>query len=378
MVYISGGKIVAGPPPPPLLQAWWSSLVAAVHRRPLAAAACAVLLLCLVTQLTAARDLAALQVPTLAHSRPPSALASDAAIARDAFFAHHYSRAKPTLLTTWRERLEALAMKGRGMEAALPQRAARLTGAAKEWAAFGEYLGDEWSTTRGGFTRCAQASYAVETYFCGSGAAIAMKTLVAPREGVAALEEAVQRASALKASLILEVTLTDAADEAFGHHFALRVAPGSGGVAKLYMSFISQYTLGAYLTRHPAPLSAAQWGATLQRLRTLEAASGAWGEQAEDAYEALFNVNLGVKGSATPKKQAGEILISHFPVCIVPPWNGTAADPWAAGHAESVQQLLPWALQRFSMYGAAAGADPWAEAEEVEGEEEEAEAEAYF
>ena len=131
--------------------------------------------------------------------------------------------------------------------------------------------------------------------------------------------------------------------ETFGHHFALRVA--EDGAIKLYMSFIREYTLGQYLTRHPVPLDRSQWEAFLQRLLTLEAASNSWGSQGVEAYLALFDVHLGAKA------KAGDITFYHAPVCIVPPFNGTRADPTAAGHADNVRQLLPKALQHFSLYG---------------------------
>ena len=322
-----------------------------MRRFPFHFAAAAALLAAVLFQVLIARDVAALAVPTLAHSRPPGP-ASDAAIARDHFFAHTYSRAKPVLrlptwaayFGSWRARLVAA---GRGLDKALPDHESRRGGDAREWAAFGEALGDEWADAQGGFTRCAQASFAVETYFCGSAASTALhapSSWLLYRPGVAALAEAVRGAHARGASLIAEVTLTDEADEEFGHHFSLRVVPGGG--VKLYMSFIRKYTLGGYLTRHPAALDGAGWEAALQHLATLEGASGNWSSRAEAAYQALFDVKL------EGKKAAGAIRISHAAACIVPPWDGTKADPAAVGHAESVAALLPRELQQLSLYGA--------------------------
>lgn len=341
------------------------------HHRWLVAAAVALALALLFSHARGAAATAALAVPTLARSR--SFAASDAEMVRDTFFAHTYSRAKPprqatwaAFLASWRARLSALSMSS-GMKKGLPQHAKLLTGEAMEWANFGEMLGDEWSIGHGGFTRCAQASFAVETYFCGSNASTAVNGEQSPylyEPGVAALGEAVRRATELHANLIAEVRLWDSEDETFGHHFALRVAPGQG--VRLYMSFIGQYKLGSYLTRHPAPLSQPQWEEALRQLQVLENASGAWSSAAEAAYHSLFDVRLGAKKD--PKTRAGTISFSHAGVCVVPPWNGTAADPTAAGFAESVQELLPAPLQPFSLFGAPAGEGQWEEA--AAGEEE--------
>ena len=384
MVHIIGGVIIPGPlpPPPPTTL---ESLARVLYRRPRLYALLAVLLALAVSHALSHQAAAALLHPTLAHSRPLNA-ASDAAIARDVLFAHTYSRAKPpsravswgSLLSQWRARLAALAVKGEDTEQALGQQhAGRLTGEAVQWAAFGETLGDDWSARHAGFTRCAQASFAVETYFCGSAASTALRTGLRPylyQPGVAALAVTVQRAAAAGASLIAEVTLTDDADKFFGHHFALRVAPQEG--VKLYMSFIGEYTLGAYLARHPLPLHAAQWQEALAHLHTLEAASGNWSAQAVDAYRALFDVDLGDRRPHA-KKAAGAISIAHAAVCVVPPWSGTRADPAAAGHAERVAQLLPRPLQAFSLFasGAAGGA---LAAEEQGGEQEAGVPEEYF
>ena len=384
MVYISSGRIVAGPPPPPLLYTLAHRLYQALRRRPWLYAAAALVLAYAASAAVESRAAAALLLPTLAHSRPLDA-ASDAAIARDTMFAHTFSRAKPQtraatwagLLGSWRARLAAL---GDGeMRKALPQHYKHAQqGDAREWAMFGEHLGDKWSLDHAGFTRCAQAAFAVETYLCGSAASVALHTPgLGPflyETGAAALAEAVQRATALGASLVIDVTLTDADDDAFGHHFAVRVAPPpapAGGV-KLYMSYIGHYTLGKYLSRHPVPLGAAQWEAALGHLRTLEAASGNWSAQAEDAYHALFDVRL------DKKKTAGAIRLAHAAVCVVPPYNGTRADPFAKGHAERVAQLLPPPLQAFSLYAAAAGAqEEEGDAEAGEQQQQEPE-EAYF
>ena len=360
MVYISGGRIVSAPPPP-------HAMLAALRRHPLILAALALTLALAASQYLELAAVAALAVPTLARSRAPGP-SSDAAIARDAFFAHTYSRAKPraraatwgAFFASWRARLRALAARDEGEQQAQQARAQGLPAQAREWAAFGEDLGAEWSAGRSGFTRCAQASFAVETFFCGSGAATALHGPGAGRfyePGAAALGRTVHRALELGAALIVEVRLGDDEDRSFGHHFALRVAPGEG--VKLYMSFIGEYTLGAYLARHPAPLGPQQWQAALQQLQALEAASGSWGGQAEAAYRALFDVHLGER--RRPKKAAGVIGIAHAAVCVLPPWNGSAADPAAAGFAESVRQLLPRELQPFSLLGGAP-ASPAAEA----------------
>jgi hypothetical protein len=370
MVYISGGRIVAGPPPPPLLYTLAHHLYQALRRRPWLYAAAALLLACAASAALEARAAAALLLPTLAHSRPLDA-ASDAAIARDTMFAHTFSRAKPQtraatwagLLGSWRARLAALGDRSGEMRKALPQHYTRARqGDAREWAMFGEDLGDVWNLDHAGFTRCAQAAFAVETYLCGSAASVALHTPgLGPylyETGVAALAEAVQRATALGASLVLDVTLNDADDDTFGHHFAVRVAPAAG--VKLYMSYIGHYTLGKYLSRHPVPLDAAQWEAALVHLRTLEAASGNWSAQAEDAYHALFDVRL------DKKKSAGAIRLAHAAACVVPPYNGTRADPFAEGHAERVSQLLQPPLQASSRY-AAVGAEEGAGESEAEG-----------
>ena len=67
--------------------------------------------------------------------------------------------------------------------------------------------------------------------------------------------------------------------------------------------------------------------------------------------EAEYQQLAGMTAKEKAKEKAGDITLYHAPVCIVPPFNGTRADPTAAGHADNVRQLLPKALQRFSLYG---------------------------
>lgn len=393
MVYISANGGVHAVRPPPTCLDHAKGLVRSLtpplahtlvfFKNPCVLSSLLLLLLCSLFAWYTSPSISSLLVPTQAHSLQlgPS---HDALIASDPAFVYTYSRHKPTTrastwtawVSTWWGRLEAWksrrllasvedALGAEELEALESQHSSD----AHEWSVFGEELGDEWDIRKGGFTRCAQAAFAIETYFCGSGTSTAIHSPSMGHlffsHGVDALEGLVARALQRNASLIVDVSVRDDKDKYFGHVFSIRVAPAlpSGGV-KLYMSFIGEYTLKTYLQRHPLPLSTQGWGEFLQGLRVLEAASGNnWTEAARKSYLSLFGVDLEKKTSA------GNISLAHAPVCIVPPWNGTAADPFAPGHEDNEKALLiPTLLQ--TLLGRAQGS-MWGEDEEEWEEREE-------
>jgi hypothetical protein len=276
---------------------------------------------CLCFYVRSAMAVHALAQPAAARSSALGAV-HDAAIALDEHFAHTYSRAQLPLSSeskAQRRRQQAL------------QGSKHVHGS--------QAVGDEWNWQKNGFTRCSQAAIALSTYFCGSGAANTARSVW--QEGVRALESTLDDALSSGAQAILELHIIDSEDESFGHVFSMRTAADSS--VKLYMSYINQYTLGGYMRRHPLSLSVEELLDALSNLRVLEQASNKWTPAGMRAYEELFDVQL------EEKKAAGTISLFYSVVCVVPPFNGTAADFSEQSHQEHVQLLLQKPLRSFSL-----------------------------
>jgi hypothetical protein len=353
MSYIHRGMIVNGPPPPPLYV-----------RRPLLCGSLGIAVAVFLSYALNAVQATRLSFPTSAHSFAVTS-ATDSFIARNQGFVAAYTISLPELVEPtvagyfhlWRARLGAQ-MAGGARSLEPPLHAGVLATAAAEWANYGAYMGEHFDST-GPFqpTRAATSSYATQVFFCGALAANALLVDAASSTGglhlpgVAALADTVGQAVQRGASAIIDVRLRDASDPATSNFFTLRTAPGEG--VKLYMSCTKGYTLGAYLKRNPLPLTAAQWRISLLQLFSLEAARGPWpGSFAADAYNVLFDGCAAAGGRGGAKWEAGSIVIHHAAVCIVPPFNGTAADATAPQHAQDVAALLAPGMQIFSMYAA--------------------------
>ena len=167
--------------------------------------------------------------------------------------------------------------------------------------------------------------------------------------GVDALEESISLARSIGPSSVADcpqavwfVSMTDDEDRRFGHVFTLHMLPD--GTVMQYQSYIAEYTLTSHVQSGRARLDAAALDKLLWHLRTLESGSGgAWTPSMQHAYKEAFGVKL------VEKTSAGEIELRFITPCVVPPWNGSAADVSAPGHASAVAMLVPALLQRASI-----------------------------
>lgn len=256
-------------------------------------------------------------------------------------FAHDYSRVKPNVKAPsfWDLGARSLLAHGIGPGDAAAMDV-RVSGRAWEEALFGEDMGDEMHDSgKGGTTRCAQGAYAATSFFCGAAVAAHVHGDAGAggwRRGVSGLHATLDAALALGSALVLEVQVHDDLDAHFGHVFSLRVDPAARGVVPV-MSFIREYTLATYISRHPTPLVGAALRAWLGRLRVPEASGGrAWGPAAAAAYEELFDVDM----SRKTRDKTGDIAVIWAAMCVVPPWDGTAANVGDEAHAGNVRALL--------------------------------------
>lgn len=284
-----------------------------------------------------------LRFPTLARSRSPDAHVAH--LATDAQFPWTYSRLKPRELQplTYHDWLRGLSLKSIDME---DKEESGVSGSAREYMMWGETLGDLFQLGRGGYTRCAQSSYALSVYYCGADPARLVHAdagrALLWRGGVDALKETIAAALDMGAQAVLEVDVHDDTDESFGHIFSLRIDPASSGVQPL-MSFISQYTLGDYIRKHPKPVQGEDLREWLEQLAQIEAASKRWSPAAGAAYKSLFDAPM------VGKSSSGTISVGFAVVCVIPPWNGTAADLQVAKHVEHVEALVSPILAEFSL-----------------------------
>lgn len=321
--------------------------------------------------------------PSVAHATAPDAHVHGPR--GDTFWTQLYGRLKPVRTThapNWWDLFKARNrdsyVDSEDAGALLSAGDAHQHAVAREHLVFGEDLGDFLDENVGGFTRCAASAFAVITYFCGADAAHAvydpLLSMVMAEVGAGALRRQLgllrklqqEHPQGLMPQAVFHLDITDSEDRGLGHVWALHMMPDGSG--QLYMSYIQKYTLRQYLTGKGArPLSPSALDAFVDTLEVLENAShGAWGQVPMSAYHAAFNVML------YNKERAGNVTLASHLACVVPPWNGTAADPQDPTHDPATAalgvvtegDLRGWMEAMHEGHAAAAGWPGQAEPEE--------------
>lgn len=250
----------------------------------------------------------------------------------DPSFTEKFSEVKPlhakgSTPKTWRQQLTDWLAIVRARDLVSKGLAKRVDRSLLQKATGVDFLSDEVDIENGGYTRCVTSTYAMQTYFCGAGAASRFWQL-GLNDGADSLGEYLDTVRAWAAEnavpvpqAVIEVHVIDDSDKDVGHVFVLHALPD--GRVQLYQSFISQYSLQAHL-QSTKPFDQAAMSKFVDQLRTLEKASyGNWMLHADAAYRSAFNY----KGDAFAYKHAaGQISVTWSVTCIVPPWNGTHAD----------------------------------------------------